>query len=233
MGYNPDHHHRRSIRLQGYDYSQAGAYFVTLCAWNRVCIFGDMSEGQMQLNSGGQAAEKCWLSIPEHFPHVQLDAFVIMPNHVHGIIWIIDTVCVGPNVGAKNFSPLQPNTSKPISPSKTVGSIVRGFKIGVTKWYRSNTDTHQVWQRNYFEHVIRDDKSLNRIREYIIENPTHWAQDRENPKFFETDAGENITTVIGGTQGRTPGWTGIGTNVGANVVAKNFSPLQHGTGKRT
>jgi REP element-mobilizing transposase RayT len=109
-----------------------------------------------------------------------LDAFVVMPNHVHGIIVITDRA-----VGAKNFSPLpdsNTSTHRPIrSPSKTIGSIIRGFKIGVTKWFRENTVAHIVWQRNYYEHIIRNEESLNRIRQYVLDNPVRWAFDRENP----------------------------------------------------
>jgi len=102
MKYNPDIHHRRSIRLQGYDYSSPGAYFVTMCTHNRECLFGEIANGKMRLNELGKIASQCWLAIPDHFPHARLGAFVIMPNHVHGIIWIVDNI-----VGAKNFSPLQ------------------------------------------------------------------------------------------------------------------------------
>jgi putative transposase len=177
--YVPERYHRRSIRLRGYDYSQAGAYFVTTVVRDRRCIFGDVLDGEMCLSDAGQAARECWEAIPEHFPHVELDAFVIMPNHVHGIICIVDDV-VGPDVGAKDFSPL-PNAPAFRSPSKTVGSIVRGFKIGVTKWVRTHMDVYEVWQRNYYEHIIRDESSLDRIRAYIIENPARWAEDAGNP----------------------------------------------------
>jgi putative transposase len=177
MKYNPEIHHRRSIRLRGYDYSQAGAYFVTICTQNRECLFGDMMDGEMLLNDAGNIVHQCWDDIPNHFPHVDLDEFGVMPNHVHGIIMIVDS----PSVGAKNFSPL-PGTSK------TIGSIVRGFKIGVTKWMRNNTLIHDVWQRNYWEHIVRDESELNRIREYIRNNPVQWELDRLHPgrgeKFF-------------------------------------------------
>jgi len=102
---------------------------------------------------------------------VELDAWVIMPIHVHGIITI---------VGAKNFSPLPP-TGRPMGTSKTIGSIIRGFKIGVTKWMRQNNVIHDVWQRNYYEHIVRNKKELNQIREYIQHNPLQWHLDRENP----------------------------------------------------
>ena len=94
MKYNPDKHHRRSIRLQGYDYSQRGAYFITLCTKNREHLFGEILNGEIQLNEFGKITQQCWLEIPNHFPHVQLDKYIIMPNHIHGIIVL---------VGAKNF----------------------------------------------------------------------------------------------------------------------------------
>ena len=196
------HFHRRSIRLHGYDYGQAGAYFVTIVTHERACLFGQIVDGQMQLNAAGMVAHDCWLAIPDHFPFVELDAHIIMPNHVHGIIVIADdsnenatTIAGAGNtsdngVGAKDFSPLPPGvphlpTSAPPSqsfrsPSKTVGSIVRGFKIGVTKWVRTNTDVYAVWQRNYYDHIIRNETSLNRIREYILTNPSRWSIDSEN-----------------------------------------------------
>ena len=123
----------------------------------------------MILNPAGRMAEKCWLDIPKHFPHAVLHDYIIMPNHVHGIIELTD-------VGAKNFSP-QPRQSQFHSPSKTIGSIVRGFKIGVTKWMRQNTDTFSVWQRNYYEHIIRNAESYGNIAEYIITNPARWQDD--------------------------------------------------------
>ncbi len=171
---DPKYHNRRSIRLNGYDYARAGAYFVTICTHRRECLFGDVVNGEMRLNNARRAARQCWNGIPDYFPNVRLDEWVIMPNHVHGIIFII--------VGANNHSPLPTNaTSRPRGTSKTIGSIVRGFKIGVSKWMRKHTSVHNVWQRGYYEHIIRTDESLNRIREYIINNPLQWALDRENP----------------------------------------------------
>ncbi len=185
MKYNPDKHQRRSIRLQGYDYSQMGSYFITICTYNRRCMFGEIIDEVMILNDAGQMAEKCWNNIPAHFPHVQLDEFVIMPNHVHGILGITMNV-----VGAKNFSPLQnhdahihdniPRTQRPCGTIKTIGSIVRGFKIGVTEWVRQNTNIYDVWQRNYWEHIIRNENELNKIRSYIRNNPMKWHDDKLN-----------------------------------------------------
>ena len=172
MPYNPEKHHRRSIRQRNYDYSQTGVYFITLCTQNRECLFGEISDGQMVLNEAGRVTDKCWYDIPVHFPHVELDEWVIMPNHVHGI-WFI----MGITVGAKNFSPL-PTTGRPRGTSKTIGSIMRGFKIGVTKWMRQNNVIHNVWQRNYYEHIIRDETELSEMRKYIINNPINWQNDK-------------------------------------------------------
>ncbi len=187
--YNPEIHKRRSIRLKDFDYGQEGLYFITICCQNREHLFGEIVEGEMQLNDIGRVAEQCWNAIPKHFENVSLHSFVIMPNHVHGIIEIIT------NVGAKHFSPENnehwakhfsfendEHWSKDISPlpkgtSKTIGSIVRGFKIGVTKWARQNTDIYQVWQRNYHEHIIRNENSYYRISEYIENNPKKWEDD--------------------------------------------------------
>ena len=101
MKYNPEKHHRRSIRLKGYDYSQPGWYFVTVVTYDRQNLFGHIENGKMILNDGGKIARKCWLEIPHHYPNVNLDEFVVMPNHVHGIIVIVKKNIV---VGAKNFS---------------------------------------------------------------------------------------------------------------------------------
>ncbi len=179
--YDPDRHHRRSIRLKGYDYTQPGAYFITICAHQRAHLFGRVVDGEMVLNALGEIARQCWLAIPNHFPQARLDEFVIMPNHVHGIVWIVN------NVGTRNFSPPPSPDQRPRGTSKTVGSIVRGFKIGVTKWARQHTDVYTVWQRNYYEHIIRDDRALYAIRQYIRDNPLRWHLDRYNPDVTEPD----------------------------------------------
>jgi putative transposase len=287
------HNQRRSIRLPGYDYAAPGTYFLTFCTHRRACIFGDVAGPRIRLTPAGRIARECWLSIPLHFPHVSLDAFVVMPNHVHAILHItdgrtvhdtetgggdavsdagvmrgggqvgggyvirdgdvvrdgdvirdgdvvrdgdvirdgdvvrggdvvrdgdVDVVRGGDaTVGAKNFSPLpvapapptapardaatsitSPRTPPPTttaapririvpaspafrSPSRTVGSVVRGFKIGVTKWMRAHTDVHTVWQRNYYENIVRDEAALRRIRIYIRNNPARWVADTHHP----------------------------------------------------
>ncbi len=183
MKYNPDKHHRRSIRLQGYDYSQPGIYFITLCTQNRECLFGEILNGEMRLNEFGKIAHQCWLEMPHHFPHVQLDEFVIMPDHIHGIIVLNNIVGVGvQNIESRQQQqniesrPRQQNAYQHIIPG-SIGSIIRGFKIGVTKKFRQNTDIYVVWQRNYYEHMIRNEIELNRIRQYIIDNSKKWKTD--------------------------------------------------------
>jgi REP element-mobilizing transposase RayT len=188
---------RRSIRLCGYDYSRQGAYFVTVCTEGRKRLFGTVVNGRMALNDAGRAAAACWRDIPNHFPHAAVDEWVVMPDHVHGIIVITrDGYPVGANnhspVLANNHSPVPANNHSPVpannhspalgqerakdfSPlpcgtSRTVGSIVRGFKIGVTKWVRGDSP----WQRNYYEIIVRNETALANIRMYIRDNPANW-----------------------------------------------------------
>jgi len=182
-------HHRRSIRLRGYNYSRAGAYFITICTQGRARLFGDIVDGEMVLDDAGRVAWRCWRDIPNHFPHAELDEFVVMPNHVHGIIVIGGDDDV---VGAKNFSPL-----RSAGTSKIIGSMVRGFKTGVTKWMRQNTPIHDVWQRNYYEHIVRNESELNRIRQYIINNPGNWAGDNENPACAAVTKPNGILMGVG------------------------------------
>ncbi len=169
--YNSLIHKRQSNRLNGYDYANAGLYFITLNTENRKRLFGEIKNGIMQLNEAGLIAQKCWLEIPEHFPHTALHDFVIMPDHIHGIIEIIYNP-----VGAKNFSPLLNHKSEFTSPTKTIGSIIRGFKIGVTKWIRQHTTIYEVWQRDYYDHIIHDTDSFERICQYIRDNPKNWRE---------------------------------------------------------
>jgi REP element-mobilizing transposase RayT len=173
-------HHRRSIRLQGYDYSQSGTYFVTICTKARACLFGEVVDGEMVLNPAGTIVDDEWRLSAVLRDELELDEWVVMPNHVHGIV-VVDTFRMGDRaVGAYGHTPLR-------SPSKTVGAMVRGFKSAATK--RINELRHRprvpVWQRNYYEHIIRDDDDLSRIRQYILDNPSQWAFDRENPAIVD------------------------------------------------
>ena len=147
MKHKVEKHHRRSIRLKGYDYANSGAYFVTIVMQGRACLFGEIVNAETRLTDAGSAIERWWFELNNKFSTVETDDFVIMPNHFHGIVVIPvgADLCVGPDSeGAHIGAPLQ-------------------------------------WQRNYYEHVIRDEGSLNRIREYILNNPAQWARDPENP----------------------------------------------------
>jgi REP element-mobilizing transposase RayT len=172
MKYNPDIHRRKSIRLKGYDYSKEGAYFITICT-NRRGLYFDNEEIK-------RIVEKEWLNTMHIRQNVILDEFVVMPNHLHGIIVIIH------NVRAYCNTPLQ-NQFK--SPSKTIGAIVRGFKSVATKEISklNKTPGIPVWQRNYYEHIIRNEKELTKIRAYIQNNPLKWSLDRENPNRIGVD----------------------------------------------
>ena len=157
-------------------------YFITICVKDHVCVLGEIVDGKMILNEAGEIAQQCWLAIPEHFPNAVLHEFVIMPNHVHGIVELMDSV-VGRAVGAQNFEPLQRATEQPpqnkfqkIIP-RSIGSIVRGFKIGVTKWFRANTEIKIVWQRNFYERIVRDEEAYHAISNYIVNNPAKWNED--------------------------------------------------------
>ena len=180
--YNPFIHHRRSIRLKGYDYAQEGLYFITICCFENEHLFGKIVDGVMVLNVAGKVAEKCWVEIPEHFKDVVLHAFVIMPNHVHGVLEIegAKNEINMDRAGAKNFSPVLGDRKSPLpqSPSRTSGSVVRGFKIGVTKWMRQNSEIINVWHRNYYDIIIRNEQSYCNISKYIVDNPINWRDDR-------------------------------------------------------
>jgi REP element-mobilizing transposase RayT len=160
--YDPNKHHRRSIRLRQYDYTQPGAYFVTLVTHGRELTFDDSVLCRV--------AETMWQRIPRHFPFVELDECVVMPNHVHGILVIVDQ-------NANNDTP----PSGPASGS--LGAIVGNFKSVTARRINRirKTPGTPVWQRNYYERVIRNERELNAIRQYIRDNPAHWAEDRENP----------------------------------------------------
>ena len=171
--YDPEYHHRRSIRLKGYDYSREGMYFITICTYERQRSFGYIGNATMYLNQTGIVARKCWLDIPVHYPNVVLHDFIVMPDHIHGIIELVG-VGVGVGVGVQNFEPRHHEYQKIIP--RSVGSIIRGYKIGVTKWFRENQMGTRIWQRNFYEHIIRDDQSYDRISQYIIDNPAKWVE---------------------------------------------------------
>jgi REP element-mobilizing transposase RayT len=216
MPYDPNRHHRRSIRLRGWDYTNAGAYFVTICVKNSDCVLGEIVDGEMRLNAFGTIVAEYWQNLPQHFPTIELDAFVVMPNHVHFIVWlnppdrIRDAQNVGAqnveaqNVGAQNVgaqfncAPTPPTPPAPTSPMQigkrftvdkqrpTLGQVIRAFKAATARFIHQAGGDGFQWQSNYYEHIIRDEGELHRIREYISNNPANWSADDENPNCIVT-----------------------------------------------
>jgi REP-associated tyrosine transposase len=186
-----DSRHRRSIRLKGYDYTLPGAYFVTLVTQRRECLFGEITGGEMHLNMAGEIARQEWFRTAELRDNVRLnpDEFVVMPNHVHGVIWIVEVddiigARLGARVGAQcRCAPTIMNATshdRPNVPPHGLGAIVRAYKSAVT--YRVNamreTRGMPLWQRNYYEHIIRNEAELGRIQAYIQNNPIQWEADQ-------------------------------------------------------
>ena len=166
MGYDPNIHHRRSIRLKGYDYSQAGLYFITINIQHRKCLFGTIERREMVVNDFGIIASQEWEKLPEQFTNIALDVFQVMPNHIHGILLL---------------------TGAASCPAKTitVGNIVGAYKsqvanlcLTIFKQKHPGEIMGKLWQRNYHEHIVRDEQSFLRIAHYITNNPSNWNEDR-------------------------------------------------------
>ncbi|HEY2290790.1 MAG TPA: transposase, partial [Thermoanaerobaculia bacterium] len=169
MRYDPDKHHRRSIRLKGYDYSQAGAYFVTVCVQQRECLFGEVESEVVRLNDSGTMVEGWWEELEKKFSTVVLDEWILMPNHLHGILFLNGRAT--------------PATTLP-----SLGDVMGWFKTMTTNEYIRGVRNlgwrcfpGKLWQRDFFDHIIRTSEELERIREYIRQNPSRWHEDPENP----------------------------------------------------
>ena len=181
MKYNPLIHHRRSIRLKGYDYSKAGAYFITICCEDRIHRFGKVSGDEMILNQSGTIAYNEWINLAERFPNFELDVFQIMPNHMHGIIVLSDRVTVGATLEvAQEENEIKRATAR-VAP--TIADIVGAYKSIVSnaclQLFKSHSKTMgKLWQRNYYEHIIRDERAYQNISDYIINNPSKWNEDK-------------------------------------------------------
>jgi putative transposase len=180
MKYNPDKHHRQSIRLKGYDYTSAGAYFVTLCTFQKHYLFGEIVDGEMALNELGSIIHFEWKWTEVVRPTIDMDMHIVMPNHLHGIVIFGNHVSSTENVvdggvGTQSCAPLR-------RPKRSLGSFISQFKATTTKRINNlrNTPGTPLWQRDYYERIIRNDKELNRIREYIQYNPQNWEIDEEN-----------------------------------------------------
>ena len=181
MKYNPQIHNRQSIRLKGYDYSQAGLFFITICTQNRVCLFGDIKNNEMTLNSAGKMIESEWINLKNRFPNIELHEFVTMPNHFHGILEIVEN---GQHENGQHENGQHEN-GQPQGIAPTVGDMMGAFKSittveyirGVKNWGWPPFDG-KLWQRNYWEHIIRDSNSYKNISEYIVSNPQKWKNDK-------------------------------------------------------
>ncbi|MBI4333847.1 MAG: transposase [Chloroflexi bacterium] len=167
---------RRSIRLKEYDYSQAGAYFVTICSEGRQCLFGSVADYEMILNEFGALVASSWQWLATQYSYVLLDEWVVMPNHLHGILVITDRDAgASPAAGASR--------SAPTGKIKSLGSLIGAFKTVSTKHINKmrKTPGATIWQRNYYEHIVRDEDEMAKIREYIANNPARWGEDKYNP----------------------------------------------------
>jgi putative transposase len=210
MRYNPAIHHRRSIRLKGYDYTRAGAYFITICTQDRACLFGDIAGGEMRLNGMGRIVDDTWRWLGKQYDYVEIAEYVVMPNHLHGIIVMGDNGddgdgvdgCPGrggsrtaPTGATPKTAPAPETATHPTDNSetglpkrrKTVGRLIGAFKTVSTKQINIMRETPgaQIWQRDFYEHIIRNDDEYRRIAAYIINNPGKWDLDKINPLNYK------------------------------------------------
>lgn len=201
MTYNPNIHHRRSIRLKEHDYSQVGLYFVTICCDGRKHRFGRVEDGEMLMNEYGTIAHNEWLDLAERFESVDMDVFQIMPNHIHGIMAIVVGAPLadapGTDIADACIGAPPAPIRAPARGAPTVGDIVGAYKSlvanGCLKIYKSNGQMMgKLWQRNYWEHIVRNEQELFRIRQYIENNPMKWQYDKLNDgpgnRLLETPA---------------------------------------------
>jgi REP element-mobilizing transposase RayT len=165
---------RRTVRLHEYDYTRAGAYFVTICAKDRECSFGNIERGIFAPSSMGEIVAECWGVLPRHFDHIETDAFIVMPNHIHGILVFRES---GTGRGTIYRAPTPRRFGE--GQANSLATVIGNFKAAVTRKVRAKQDASRaaIWQRNYYEHIVRDEDDLNRIRRYIIDNPARWAED--------------------------------------------------------
>ena len=177
MTHDPEIHRRRSIRLGGYDYSSAGAYFVSIVVQRRLCLFGEVVDGEMRLNGAGEMDRRVWEGMAERFPYVEMDEFVVMPNHVHGVVFL-----------RQMAQATDASTGETARDVPKLGDVVREFKSLTTVAYGKGVRglgwerfEKRLWQRNYYERVMRNGSELRAVREYIVNNPRNWELDRENP----------------------------------------------------
>jgi REP-associated tyrosine transposase len=191
--YDPSKHHRRSIRLRGYDYGQVGAYFVTICTQDRLCLFGDVENGEMRLNDVGSMVQGWWLALPGRFQGLAIDVFVTMPNHFHGIVALEEGGHVGPPLHHRGGTPAPVGADQRVRPPAanpriSLKTAIQWFKTMTTNEYIRAVKQRgwpsfpgRLWQRNYYDHIIRNERSVQQIREYIATNPAMWQLDQLHP----------------------------------------------------
>lgn len=199
MKYNPKYHHRHSIRLKEYDYSQSGAYFITICTKQKEYYFGEIADKTMMLNDTGKMIEKWWYKLKNKFSNIKLDKYIIMPNHIHGIIMIDDGQTHNIKLGQTHDVIGQTHRSAPTTTTTknkqiivganlcvhpNISRIIQWFKSMSTNKYIQNIKNNncpefngKLWQRNYYDHIVRNDEELNNIRRYIQDNPINWKED--------------------------------------------------------
>jgi putative transposase len=170
---------RKRLRLAEFDYRSAGFYYVTLCTQGRLCLFGEILNAKMLLNDAGKMIHDVWTNLPNHFPNIQLDSFVIMPNHFHAIVIIKEITDIFREFGT---------AQRPSPTNASLSDIIRNFKTYTTWSYINGVHENnwapfekKLWQRAFYEHIIRNEASLLKIQQYIIDNPLKWKNDKENP----------------------------------------------------
>lgn len=189
---------RKLNRLKGYDYAQNGFYFLTICTKNRAEFFGKIQNGGMVLNQFGEITRQCWKDIPIHFPDVSLGEFIVMPNHIHGIL-ILDRQSVGNNnpliIGNNNYCSLR-KIPWQTQLSRSISSVIRGFKIGATQYFHQNNNFEFAWQKSFYDHIIRNEKAYYQIQQYIINNPINWEMDKDRNHYFSSSRFSLFSSVI-------------------------------------
>ena len=183
MTHSRQRHHRRTLRLEGFDYTQTGYYFVTIVVKERKCLLGEIAGEEMKLNEMGRIVAASWKWLGDQYPYVELDEYIVMPNHVHGIIVIKDTDNGAIASHRRGDSRIAPTPPSQVQKRKSLGRLVGAVKTVSARKVNlcRGTPGQPLWQRNYYEHVIRNEESLAQIRQYIRDNPAKWELDREHP----------------------------------------------------